>query len=284
MRRAVLVCLCLAPTLAGADEVLLKGGGKVAGVIVERTESSIAVEVGPGLVTLPLSRVLSIQEGPTALALYHERASGLSRGDVGGWLALGRWAAQHDLLTQSREAFARALSIDPASGEANEALGRVLVGGHWVSAEEGYRARGLVPFDGRWVTPAEHEALLREQAEADAAYAARGEGEARAREAEARAREAEARARAAEAEAQQAEGGYGGMGLGYGAAGVPYLPYGGFVAIPRFSVRHHGFRGLPSRSPSLANIPRASSERGPVARAAPPAAPLRSPRSGRAMP
>jgi tetratricopeptide (TPR) repeat protein len=282
MRRAVLAFLCLAPTLAGADEVLLNGGGKVAGVIVERTASSIVVEVGPGLVTLPLSRVHSIQEGPTPLALYRERASGLSRGDVAGWLALGRWARQQDLLTQSREAFARALSIDPASGEANEALGRVLVGEHWVSAEEGYRARGLVPFDGRWVTPAEHAALLREEAAADEAYAARVEGEARAREAEARAREAEARARAAEAEARQAETGYGGMGLGYGAAGVPYLPYGGFVAFPRFSMRHHAFRGHAVRSPSHPNISHPSFEHAPVARAAPPSSPL--PRPGSVRP
>jgi hypothetical protein len=281
MRRAALVYLCLAPTLAGADEVLLNGGGRVAGVIVERTASSIVVEVGPGLVTLPLSRVLSVREGPTALALYHERAAGLSRGDAAGWLALGRWARQRDLLTQSREAFARALSIDPASGEANEALGRVLVGEHWVSAEEGYRARGLVPFDGRWVTPAEHAALLREQAEADAADAGRVEAEARAREAEARAREAEARARAAEAEARQAEAGYGGMGLGYGA-GVPYFPFGGFVAIPRFSHHHHGFRAHSVRPPVPTNVAHTVSERGPVARAATPASPLPSPRSGHA--
>jgi hypothetical protein len=281
MRRAVLVCLCFAPTLVQADEVLLKGGGKVAGVIVERTASSIVVEVGPGLVTLPLSRVLSIQEGPTALALYRERAAGLSPADLGGWLALGRWARQQDLLTQSREAFARAASIDPANAEANEALGRVLVGEHWASAEEGYRARGLVPFDGRWVTPAEHAALLREQAEAEAAYAARVEGEARAREAEARAREAEARARAAEAEAQQAEAGYGGMGLGYGA-GVPYLPYGGFVAIPtRF--HHHAFRERAFRSlpPSIRHT---VSDRAALARPAAPVAPLSVPRSGRATP
>src|SRR5258708_37808340 len=140
MRRAVLVCRCLAPTLVGADEVLLKGGGKVAGVIVERTASSIVVEVGPGLVTLPLSRVLSIQEGPTALASYRERASGLSRADLGGWLALGRWARQQDLLTQSREAFAHPLSLDPAKWGANDALGPVLVCEHLPSAHHRNRA------------------------------------------------------------------------------------------------------------------------------------------------
>ncbi len=106
MRRLALFWLCLAPVgLANADEVLLRGGGKVSGVIVERTASSVVVEVGPGLVTLPLARVLSIQEGPSALATYRERASRLAGGDVAGWLALGRWARQQDLSTQAHEAF-----------------------------------------------------------------------------------------------------------------------------------------------------------------------------------
>src|SRR5258708_318412 len=147
MRRAVLVCLCLAPTLVGADEVLLKGGGKVAGVIVERTASSIVVEVGPGLVTLPLSRVLSIQEGPTALASYRERASGLSPSDLGGWLALsprlvraprrpkpsrpkrvtegGAWATEARDPPPCRMG---ALSQSPASPSATTPSGRTLSG------------------------------------------------------------------------------------------------------------------------------------------------------------
>ena len=242
MGRAALFCLCLVPTLASADEVLLRGGGKVSGVIVERTATSVAVEVGPGLVTLPLSRVLSIQEGPSALATYRERASHLAAGDVAGWLALGRWARHQELSTQSREAFMHALAADPASGDANEALGRVLLGDRWVSAEEGYRARGLVYFNGRWVTPAEEEAMLREAEAEEAASRIRQEDDARAREAEARAREAEARAQAAEAEAA-----YGGMGLGYGAVGIPYLPYGGFVPVSPFLFRHHVVRARPIR-------------------------------------
>jgi hypothetical protein len=254
MRGAALVCLCFLPVLACADEVLLKGGGKVAGVIVERTESSIVIEVGPGLVTVPLARVASVREGPSALASYRERASHLNRGDAAGWLALAAWARQQDLLTQSRDAYARVLATDPDNGEANEALGHVLLGKRWVSAEEGYRAAGLLPFDGRWVTPAEHEALLREQAE-DAATA-RAEADARAREAEARAREAEAQAQAAAAEAQQAAG-YGGIAMGYAGFGVPY----GF--FPRARRLHHGLAPLRPIRPMVGSaLPPRFSNRG----------------------
>jgi hypothetical protein len=243
-------------------------------VIVERTASSIVVEVGPGLVTLPSSRVLSVQEGPSALATFRERASRLAGGDVAGWLALGRWARQQDLGTQAHEAFARALALDPGSGEANEALGRVLLGDHWVSAEEAYRARGLILFNGRWMTPAEQEAQLREEEAAEASARAREESEARVREADARAREAEARARAVEAEA-----GYGGMGLGYGAVGIPYLPYGGFFPGSPFHFRHHHTHTRAHRTTTASSL-RFTDSQLPV-RAAVAAAPLPVPRRPR---
>lgn len=56
MRRvAVLMALLAAPV--AADQVFLKGGGRLTGVIVDRTPTSIAIEVAPGRVTLPMSRV-----------------------------------------------------------------------------------------------------------------------------------------------------------------------------------------------------------------------------------
>jgi hypothetical protein len=77
----------------------------------------------------------------------------------------------------------------------------VYVGGRWVGGDEAYRARGYIKFEGQWMTPAEHEAILRERAAENAMEHQRRESELRAREAEARADEAEARARQAEADA-----------------------------------------------------------------------------------
>ncbi len=188
---------------AAADEILLKGGGRLQGVVVERTEKTIVVETGPGRVTLPLSRVERIVEGRSALESFRERAAELAPGDAAGWASLARWAAERDLATQSREAWTQVLRVDPSDPEANAALGRVELDGDWMSEDEAWRARGYVQYDGRWMTPAEHEALVRQRAAEDAAERERREADLRVREAEARAREAEARAREAEAAAEQ---------------------------------------------------------------------------------
>jgi len=183
------------------DEIFLRGGGRVSGVIVERTKDAVSIETAPGRLTLSMKRVERIVEGRSAVEEFQDRSAGLAPGDVAGWAALARWAAERDLVTHSREAWQRVLAVDPSHPEANEALGRVQLDGEWVSEGEAYRARGYVEYEGRWVTPAEHEALVRQRGAEEAAERENREAELRVREAEARAREAEARAREAEASA-----------------------------------------------------------------------------------
>jgi hypothetical protein len=129
---------------------------------------------------------------------------------------------------QARQAYEKALAIAPDDPETNEALGFVLVGGKWVTEEEGYRARGYVKYDGEWMTPAEAQML---QASA-AADQARQDAEQRARDAEASARAAEESARAAEESARAAQDAqpyydplYWG-GWGYGVTTWPSEPIG----------------------------------------------------------
>ncbi|HET8646096.1 MAG TPA: hypothetical protein VFO85_11435, partial [Vicinamibacteria bacterium] len=159
--------------------------------------------------------------GTSALAGFRARAAALADGDIGGWLALGEWARDHDLLTQSRAAFEHVLARDPMNAAAHRALGHVLVAGRWMTLEDSYRARGLVQFEGSWVTPEERQALFSERAADEAPRRDRLEAEARIREAEARARAAEAEARRVEAEQQAAEGGI----------PFPYLLGGGFGPV-----------------------------------------------------
>jgi hypothetical protein len=208
---------------ATSDEIVLRGGGRVTGVIVERTPDAVVIETAPGRLTFPMKRVEKIVESRSALEEYQERAAALAPGDAAGWATLARWAAERDLLTQSREAWQRVLAAEPSHPEANAALGRVELDGAWVSEDEAYRARGYVQHEGRWVTPAEHEALVRERAAEEAAAQERREADLRVREAEARAREAEARAREAEAGAQQATED-GGIPLWWGWGGVGVMP------------------------------------------------------------
>jgi hypothetical protein len=233
MRRALIVTavLALVPALASADEVLLKGGGRVSGRIVSRTDTAVQVDVGAGIVTVPMASVLSIEEKRSALDDYEERAAKLRANDVPGWLALARWSLSQGLGTQARRAYERVLGIDPQNVEANQALGRVLVDGRWVTELEVHRARGLVAFEGAWLTPAERDAIL-EQRDARFNELLRLDAERRARDAERRAAEAEARAQAT-VDAAGAVGGiplwYGGSYVvgGYPAYGYARPPYGG---------------------------------------------------------
>ena len=209
----------------------MKGGGRISGRILSRTDTAVQVDVGAGIITVPMASVLSIEEKRSALDDYEERAAKLRANDVPGWLALARWSLTQGLGTQSRRAYERVLGIDPQNVEANQALGRVLVDGRWVTELEVHRARGLVEFEGAWLTPAERDAILVQR---DARYneLLRLDAERRARDAELRAAEAEARAQAT-VDAAGAVGGfplwYGGSYVvgGYPAYGYARPPYGG---------------------------------------------------------
>ena len=248
MKAAIVLGALALPLAAGADEVYLRSGGRLSGVVVEHRADGIVIDVGPGRVTLPASLVTRVVEGTPAFALFRQRAARLSDADVNGWLALGAWARDHDLLTQSTQAFEHVLAVDPGNSVAHRELGHVVVDGRWMTPAEGYRARGYVYFEGTWVMPEERAAMLAERTAAAQARQAEIEAEARAREADARARAAEAEARRAEAAAYPTEGIPLAMTYGSGPYGtygpvVVYGAYGGFggFGLGGFRGRSHGF-------------------------------------------
>jgi len=221
-RPAAVLGVLLVPGAAIADEVFLKGGGRLSGRIVSRTDTKVEVDVGAGRISVPASSVLRIEEGRSPLHEYEERAGRLAPGDVDGWLALGEWASAHGLGTQAREANNRALAASPSDPRANAALGNVQVNGRWMSQDESYRARGYVQFEGEWITPAEQAAILRERDAEAQRDRERLAAESRVREAEAKAEAAEARAKQAEAQAEESSDG---LPLWYAWGGGPtYWP------------------------------------------------------------
>jgi hypothetical protein len=227
-----LIVLGLASGPVAGDEVFLKGGGRVSGRVVERTATRLSIETGPGRVTLSMSRVERIVESRSAVETFAERADALDPGDVHAWAELARWAEERDLLTQARLAWQRVLAQDPRNPEANAGVGRIALDGVWMSPDDAYRAQGYVSFEGRWLTPPEHEAAVREREAEEASARQAREDSVRLREAEARAREAEARAREAETMADEAAYG-GGIPLGYVWGASPVL-------LPTHDGRHDG--------------------------------------------
>ena len=149
------LALGAAPLLA--DEVYLRGGGQISGVIVSRTQSAIEVDIGGGTLTVQKSQVVRIEESISPLQEYRTRAAAVAPGDVEGWRELARWARGRSLSTQAKEAWRKVVELAPDDEEANRALGRVLLDGRWVTEEESYQARGFVEFEGEWVTPDERD-------------------------------------------------------------------------------------------------------------------------------
>jgi hypothetical protein len=243
---AIAVPMLLAATSVLADEVYLRGGGRVSGIIAEESAESVEVEIGAGLVSVPRSQVDRIVRASSPLATYQTRARGLAADDVSGWLTLASWAQRMDLSTQARDAYTHVLDVEPGNSVAQRALGNRLVGDRWLSHDEAMQAQGYVRVDGEWMMPEERDALLEERA------AARREGLELARsraavaEAEAHAREAEARAHVAEVEAQRAAG---------EAEAPPVFVWPGIYGYSGYGGRthHHGDRhheGENSESPS----------------------------------
>jgi hypothetical protein len=205
MRRVFLGLLLFLPAAAHADEIYTRSGGHLTGEIVERGPQSLVVDIGIGRVELPLSYIERIVPGAAPVTVYRERARALDPGDLDGWMALGRWARENDLTVQATDAFEHVVARDPAHAAAQRALGRVSVNGEWMTREESYAARGLVRFEGAWVSPEEREDRLAERADADRRARAEADEHARLRAIEAKLRAAEAEARIAEAQAKAQE-------------------------------------------------------------------------------
>lgn len=227
--RKLSALLFLAPALALADEVFLAGAGSISGRIVEQTETTVQVDIGDGIVGVPMSSVERIVKGRTPLDEYDERAGRLGPQDVDGWRNLGRWAVKQGLWSQSDRAYERVLALAPDDPEARRALGFVRLDGRWVTEEESYRARGYVKYDGEWMTPDEAR-MAREDAAADEA---RKESERREQDAAIAAMEADARAREAEERAREEQDDYATYnpvywgGWGYGVTYWPSRPVAG---------------------------------------------------------
>jgi hypothetical protein len=193
-RVIVVIALAAAPVLA--DDVFLKGGGRLTGEIVERSDDSVTVDIGGGTFTVRTSSIVRIEEGSSPLQEYRARAAKIADRDADAWRELARWATGQSLGTMAGEAWSKVVAVLPDDAEANRALGRVQLDGRWVSEEESYRAQGYVEFEGEWMMPGEREAILQDRKAGEVAYrqaeGARIQSEQKADE-ERKAREAEER-------------------------------------------------------------------------------------------
>lgn len=175
------VLLALMASGAAADEFRLVNGRTIEGI--ERPDPArpdrVVIEVGAGVIELDAKDVLSKSPGRTVLHEYYERWNGVKNsGKAADFYQLARWAKDNRCPKFVLALCERAVSIDPDHAGARAALGHQRVGGKWMTFEEAQAAKGLVLFEGRWVTAAERELVEKERLEAkERALAAQKERE-----------------------------------------------------------------------------------------------------------
>jgi hypothetical protein len=206
--------LFLVPAALFADVVYLQGAGTITGKIVEQNADSVQVDVGGGIIGVPMSRVDRIVKARCPLDDYQARAAKLAPADTAGWLKLAEWASQNGLPMNAHDAYEKALASSPDNAEARQALGYTKLNGKWLTEDEAYAASGYVKYNGEWMTPAqaqiEQTSEAQDKARKDAEYAAVA-AQQKAADAEARAEKAEKEAK----KAQEAQQQYGYPGYGY---------------------------------------------------------------------
>ena len=113
----------LASLPIAADEVLLKNGRVLEGVVVDDNDEQVVIELAAGKMTLPKSMVESIEITSSRVSEYQQRAQSLTADDVEGWLRLAFWAQDERLDTKAQAAFDKVLAADPANLVTREVLG-----------------------------------------------------------------------------------------------------------------------------------------------------------------
>lgn len=139
-------------SVAAADTVWLKNGGKLEGVTTTVDGDKLIVKMPSGTIKVDRDQVQKIVHKATAMEEYEIAAAKVKKGDVKGHLALADWCAKKELAHSERVELEAVIAADPDHEEARKRLGFEKVGGKWLRGEELLVARGMVKVEGKWMT------------------------------------------------------------------------------------------------------------------------------------
>lgn len=148
-----------------ADVFELKAGGRVQGRMVDSEsddKSEYVIELaGGGRVTIPRSQVDRVDSISEVEAEY-EKLARSSPDTVETHWKLVEWCREKKLTAHVKQHLARILELDPNHEEARTASGFRQQNGEWVTRDDVMAARGMVLYEGQYVTP-QHVELLERQ-------------------------------------------------------------------------------------------------------------------------
>jgi hypothetical protein len=151
-------------TQASADIFELANGGRIDGRVVETADgdqSKYVIDLaGGGRLTIPRSDVARVDATSPSDDEYLALARRAPDTVAGHW-KLVEWCREHRLRDRAGQHLERILELDPSHEEARMALGFRHKDGQWVTRDDVMANRGMLMYEGRYVTPQHIELLKR---------------------------------------------------------------------------------------------------------------------------
>lgn len=161
MQLAIIV-LSMISVSVRADVLELKTGGRVEGKIRQSPDQNSSVFIvdlaDGGQFTVPRSQVAHVDTISADEAEYQKLARTAPDTVEGHW-KLVLWCRQHKLEKNAEPHLERILELDPNHAEARAALGFRQKDGKWMKRDDVMASRGLVQYEGRYVTPQQVELM-----------------------------------------------------------------------------------------------------------------------------
>jgi hypothetical protein len=158
---ALWLLLSLASGTECADVLELTNGGRVEGRLVEssgKKESFVIELAAGGRVTIPRSQVARVDSMSEAEAEYAKLAR-TSPDTIEAHWKIFEWCRERKLRERAQQHLTRILELDPNHERARAILGFRMNSGEWMTRDELMASRGMVMFEGKYVTR-QHVELL----------------------------------------------------------------------------------------------------------------------------
>ncbi len=171
-RRILIIVLpvlwACAGSLARGDVLELTNGGRIKGRVVNdgKTDKSVyVIETAEGQLSIARAHVKRVEFTSDQEAEYRELAR-TSPDTVEAHWKLSEWCRENKLRDLSEQHLARILELDPNHAEARGFLGFRNKDGQWLNQDGVMAARGLVKYEGKYVSQ-QHIELMQRKKEVD---------------------------------------------------------------------------------------------------------------------
>ena len=145
--------------IANGNIIRLRDGSKLKGQLVKRTTTELHLKVEGLDLYVPKRDVTHIDGKELASdfeGMCQERLAALEPGDAKARYELALWCEKHRLKGQMTKLLVEVTELAPWHEAANLKLGKIRHNGLWWTKEE-LEAKGLVLFQGEWLTKEEHD-------------------------------------------------------------------------------------------------------------------------------